>query len=129
MKVYGPYTRTDGRQHVCIIGTDGYRKTQSYPRYLMEQALGRELLDNETVDHIDNDFTNNAIDNLQVISRQDNARKEMCRTHRKRKYVSFECPICGTIAEKPENYIKHNRNLGKAGPFCSRKCAGIYSTT
>ena len=27
---------------------------------------------------------------------------------------------------KPACYVKHNRKMGKAGPFCSRKCAGVY---
>jgi len=73
-KVYGPYTREDGRKHV--IHYDGKtRRTQSYPRYLMEQHLGRELLPNETVDHINEDFTDDRIENLQLLSLVDNVNK------------------------------------------------------
>lgn len=76
MKIYGPYTRKDGRQHIVLYDFEkGLRKTMSYPKYLLEQKLGRELLPNETCDHIDNDFTNNSLDNLQVLTREENARK------------------------------------------------------
>jgi len=47
MKVYGPYTRKDGRQHV-ILYENGTRKTVSYPKYLLETKLGRPLDSNET---------------------------------------------------------------------------------
>jgi hypothetical protein len=54
-KVHGPYTRQqDGRQHVVVVFVDLSKKTISYPKYLMEQKLGRELdPDLETIDHID----------------------------------------------------------------------------
>ena len=64
IKVYGPYTRKDGRQHVILVHEDLSRQTMSYPKYLMEQHLKRALLASETVDHINNDFTDNRIENL-----------------------------------------------------------------
>ena len=127
MKVYGPYTRKDGRQVVIKIWDEG-RTTQSYPRYLMELHLGRELLPEEEVDHIDNDFSNNVIENFQLLSKKENRIKEMERPHRKRKLFKGICSICGAMFEKYLNEVAHNRRKGKAGPFCSRKCAGIYST-
>ena len=45
----------------------------------------------------------------------------------KRKTITFSCPMCGAIVTKFLNYVKHNTKKGKAGPFCSRKCAGTYS--
>ena len=67
MKVYGPYTRKDGRQHV-VLYESGVPKTVSYPKFLLEQKLGRSLNADETCDHIDNDYTNNDVSNLQVLS-------------------------------------------------------------
>lgn len=76
IKVYGPYTRKDGRKHVIIYDTETQsRRTVSYPRYLMEQHLGRELLPEEQVDHINEDFTDDRIENLQLLSRAENNRK------------------------------------------------------
>jgi hypothetical protein len=73
MKIYGPYLRKDGRKHVIIIHDNGISQTRSYPRLLLEQKLGRSLTDEETVDHIDGDFTNDAPENLRALSRVENA--------------------------------------------------------
>ena len=122
MKIYGPYTRKDGRKHVVIIHDDGRRQTKSYPRLLMEQYLGRELTKEETVDHINNDFTDDRIENLQLLSLVENASKAMI--GRESKTYSFNCPCCGKESVKRLSDVLHNRNKGKSGPFCSRQCAG-----
>lgn len=125
MKVYGPYLRKDGRKHVVVVHSDGRRQTKSYPRYLMEQHLGRELLKTETVDHINNDFTDDRLENLQLLSLVDNAKKEMSRPKRQAKLYKFTCPVCLKDSSKRLSLIKGNLKKGKSGPFCSRKCAGI----
>lgn len=122
MKIYGPYTRKDKRQHIVIVHTDGTKQTQSYPRYLMEQYLGRSLTSAETVDHIDNDKTNNDITNLQILTREENSAKAM--SENPRKVYKFACPVCGADSIKFLNYVKNNWRKGKAGPYCSRQCAG-----
>ena len=122
MKIHGPYIRKDGRYHICIVHEDGRKQTKSYPRYLMEQHLNRELLPEETIDHIDNDKTNNDIRNLQILSLAENTRKQ-CALH-PRKTITFICPYCGKETTKWNNYVKGNKKKGKAGPFCSRSCAG-----
>ena len=120
MTVYGPYTRKDGRQHV--IHYDGVTKrTQSYPRYLMEQYLERPLRDDEQVDHINNDYTDNRIENLQLLTQLENINKSSKRAETKQ----FNCPVCKieftkTLRRWKDNQIKQK----KAGPYCSRSCAG-----
>jgi hypothetical protein len=47
MKIYGPYTRRDGRM-VCICYENGKRQTISYPRLVVELSLGRKLKDSGT---------------------------------------------------------------------------------
>lgn len=80
MKVFGPYTRkSDGRRIVIIERDDGSRTTKTLARFLMEQTLGRELGYNETVDHQNDDLTNDKITNLQVLTRRGNASKEIRR--------------------------------------------------
>lgn len=123
MKIYGPYTRKDGRQHI-ILYEDGYRQTMSYPRYLMETCLGRKLEPWEDVHHKDNDFTNNDINNLEVKEFRQHIREH---TSIGRMFATYDCPMCGKEFEREENKVKHNRKQGKAGPFCSRRCSGIYS--
>lgn len=123
MRIYGPYKRKDGRQHIIKISPDRQRTTQSYPRYLMEQHLGRQLLDTETVDHINGNYADNRLENLQLLSRADNIRKSA----KTAKTYTFNCPVCGEEATKPLKDVMGNKRQGKAGPFCSRKCAGKYS--
>lgn len=125
MKIYGPYLRKDGRKHICIVYEDGTRKTKSYPKFLLEQKLQRELVGNETTDHIDNDFTNDSLDNLTVLSNVDNAKKYTALHPRKLYY--FICGVCGNGSKKYLNFVISNWKKKKEGPFCSRRCAGIFS--
>jgi len=125
MRIYGPYKRKDGRQHVVIVHEDGRKQTKSYPRYLLEQYLGRELTKDETVDHIDNDFTNNNISNLQILSRSDNAKKFSA--FNSAETGVFTCPECFKSFIKNLGDVRHNNiKRKKAGPFCSKPCSGRY---
>ena len=119
-KVYGPYTRPDGRQHV--IHYDGKtRRTQSYPRYLMENYLGRTLFEWEQVDHVDDDVTNNDISNLQLLTQTANLKK----SRRYAEFADYLCPTCNNWFEMPVRQYRNNQlKQGKRGPYCSKSCAG-----
>lgn len=124
--VYGPYTREDGRQHVIIItknmwGQEVERQTMSYPKFLMENYLWRELGPDETVDHIDNDFTNNDWDNLRVLSRPAHCAADALRVVP----ITLPCSWCGNLVTL-SNGQRSKRASVKAGPFCSRSCSGKY---
>lgn len=121
MKVCGPYRRKDGRQHV-IIFNEGKRRTMSYPKYIMEQYLGRSLSSTETVDHIDRDFNNNNVSNLRVVDKVVHSKEDAKRV----KLVCFNCKWCGKESHRQANQLNHNAKLLKAGPFCGRVCAGKY---
>jgi hypothetical protein len=87
----------------------------------MEQHLGRELLPEEHVDHINNDATDNRIENLQILSQGDNNRKSA----KPASYKLFSCPVCGVDFELDTRTYNWNQlKRGKAGPYCSRHCAG-----
>ena len=106
MRVYGPYSNgKEGRLIVVLISDDGVYASQSYPRYLMEQALGRPLLEDEHVHHIDEDRTNNALDNLEVLSVDQHKEKHSAPT--------VDCMRCGTAT--------------KNKLYCSDRCARIAS--
>ena len=125
-KIYGPYTRKDGRKHVCLVHLEtGKRKTVSYPKYLMEIHLGKYLEARETVDHIDCDFTNDDLSNLRVLSRTEHARQDA----RTLASQDFTCIMCGkdfTSSGKRLRKLSSNLYRGQAGPFCSRSCVGKY---
>lgn len=68
-------TNKENRKMVCLVNDRKTRKTISYARYIMSVKLGRELSKEEQVDHIDNDKTNDSIDNLQILTAEDNLAK------------------------------------------------------
>lgn len=122
MKIYGPYTRPDGRKQMVIKRDNGSKTTQSYPRFLMEKHLGRKLLDSEHVDHINEDKTDNRLENLQLLSPSENSSKTKKNTGR---YFSFNCPVCDIEFQIEARRFRDNQiKQGKAGPYCSKSCAG-----
>ncbi|MFW6310632.1 MAG: hypothetical protein ACOC1K_00175 [Nanoarchaeota archaeon] len=46
--------------------------------------------ENETIHHIDHDFTNNNIYNLMIIDRSNHSKLHSL----KNEYIEFKCPIC-----------------------------------
>lgn len=123
-KVFGPYKRKDGRQIVVIIENNGKRRTVSYPKWLMELQMGRKLDPNlETVDHIDSDFDNNNLENLRLMPRDQHSADDTRRV----KNIKFDCAWCNKEFERSPRLIRDKSKKNKAGPFCSRPCAGRYS--
>jgi len=122
--VHGPYKRQDGRQIVIVIDNNGKRRTVSYPKWLMELQLGRKLDPNlETVDHIDSDFNNNDVNNLRIVPRDEHSADDTRRV----KPVKFTCAWCDKEFERSPRLVRDKSKKNKAGPFCSRGCAGKYS--
>lgn len=125
-KIYGPYlNKADNRLRIVAVFKNGTKTTISYPKYLMEQHLGRYLTNQETVDHIDCNPLNNEISNLRILSRVEHASIDAKRL----KTQNFKCPICNndfSLSGRKLHDSLLNRRNGKAGPFCSRICAGKY---
>lgn len=121
MKVYGPYLRQDGRMHV-IVGTGKTKRTISYPKYLYEQATGYLLKDNETIDHINGDFTDNRLENLRVLSRSDNAKAYM--QSKPSPIGTHTCARCGKEFQRRNSQVTRLKREGKKGPYCSKQCTG-----
>lgn len=126
-RVTGPYLRKDGRKHLCFNNTKlpnkhpNKKKTLSYPKALIEVKENRRLLDNETVDHIDRDFTNDDLTNLVIRDRSEHAKLDIIR----RKATEVECIWCKSRFLLTRHQLDHR---SKSGPFCSRKCSGEYGT-
>lgn len=122
-KVYGPYKRQDDRQLVIVVDKNGVRRTISYPKWLMELQLGRQLGPDETIDHWDSNIDNNNMDNLRVVPRDEHSADDTRRV----KLVKFKCAWCDQEFERSPRLIRDKSRKNKAGPFCSRPCAGRYS--
>ena len=120
-KLYGPYKRQDNRQHVILIhynelGQMDDRKTISYPKYIVEKHINRYLLPNETIDHIDGNFSNNELSNLRIIPRSEHVRSHVY--HRIK--ITKQCIICGKLFETTDN-----RRITCGSKVCRGKCAHL----
>ncbi|CAB4196848.1 HNH nuclease [uncultured Caudovirales phage] len=123
-KVHGPYTRDDGREFVIVVRDDGSRRTVSRPKFIMEEHLGYELdPDLHTIDHWDSNFLNNDINNLRIVPRKEHSADDTRRV----KLVKFKCALCKNEFERSPRLVRDKAKKKKAGPFCSRKCAGKYA--
>ncbi len=132
---YNVYQNKDGRTRVYIKST---QKIMSYPKFVMEQKLGRHLSADEEVHHIDEDFTNNDPNNLMVLTKEEHLAihaNELVKYHDK----IMKCPVCGrefVWSARSQRWFYKSRGQkakrNKTGitnnePFCSRECAGRYS--
>ena len=124
MKVYGPYKRNDGREHVILIDSNCARRTISYARYLLEQKLGHPLSTDKVVHHINVDPLDNNITNLEIMPRSKHASLH----HKAKETCNRVCPQCGKSFCCSVRRIRSNQGKqGHAGPFCSRSCSSRYS--
>ncbi len=123
-KVYGPYVRGDSRKIVIVVSRNGKRRTVSYPKWIMECHLGRKLhRDRETVDHWDSNYDNNDINNLRLVPRKEHSADDTRRV----KFVKLKCAWCDKEFERSPRVVRDKAKKKKAGPFCSRSCAGKYT--
>ena len=122
-KIYGPiFHRKEGRNMINIVFPDKTRTTLSYARFIMSTHLGRKLSRAETVDHINEDRLDDRLDNLQILSREENSRKHVIEKQT-RKMVDLKCPNCGVIFSRRRG-LSHLCKPGQRYTACSRKCAG-----
>lgn len=125
--LYVVHHKKENRNYVVLIPihpNEGlHRTTLSYARYLMSIKLKRFLSSDEQVDHIDNDKTNDSIENLQILTRRENNIKE-CLRHNK-KVLIYKCPCCGKTFYR--KYSSRNVYKNYKSICCSRSCAGKFS--
>lgn len=122
-KIYGPYTRPDSRKIVIVIDRNGVKRTVSYPKWIMECQIGRQLGPDDTIDHWDSNKNNDELSNLRIVPRSEHSADDTRRV----KLVKFKCAWCGKEFERSPRLIRDKSRKGKAGPFHNRSCAGKYS--
>jgi hypothetical protein len=123
MTVYGPYIGQGDRRYVVLYTPDKTR-SMSYARWLVQEQLGRELTEDETVDHIDEDCTNDALSNLQILSSLANITKST--TKKRKPLLTLVCAGCRETFQRAARRERARQQKQKAGPFCSVRCAGCY---
>lgn len=106
------------RRVATLRRPDGSMTSMSYAKYLYTSHYMCDVEEGMQVDHINGDKMDDRIENLQVISRAYNAKKD----HLRKEMVILVCPVCG------EEFLFAKRNLSShPNPCCSRRCGGIKS--
>lgn len=123
--LYVIFHKKEGRKQANLIlkSDTKVRTTLSYARYKMSIHLGRLLTQNEHVDHINNDKSNDDLNNLQVLTPEENALKAQ-ELYRSKHEVVLEliCPACdSTFNYSARNYRFHTKN-GRKNFYCCRAC-------
>lgn len=115
------YLRTskDGRQRLDLVNSDSDRTTIAYAKYLLTVKHNRLLTSNEEADHIDEDCTNDCIDNLQILTKEEHAAKTLLRTKTGRTTKTHICKHCGKEFVREARFKTHS--------YCSRSCNGKAS--
>lgn len=119
----------DGRRIVDLYLNDSTRTTISYARYLMGVKLGYEVPDHLEVDHIDDDKTNDDINNLQLLTGEENRLKQEYNYVMNQTNYGFHCAYCDIPFILPEREVKKRLYCGGELAFCGRSCSAKYHNT
>lgn len=128
-KRYGPYVhRTQG--YVFFIEYDPKTKTHRTireHREVMERVLGRSLEGQEEVHHRDGVRSNNAIENLEVMTKNKHVAAHIADgvLAGTRGNVEIQCSVCGKFFLRHVTAERKRIRRGGFGPFCSRRCVGM----
>ena len=122
--------KKDKRSRIVYKDEEGKLHTKSYPRYLMEQKVGRPLKPNEDVHHIDGDVTNNNLDNLEIVLHGEHQKRHNPKTYFDKIAI---CAYCGKeflwLAKQQQRHYsnsKRRENMQKDKVFCSKQCVGKF---
>lgn len=126
ISVSGPYFNKKQKRNFATYRnlTTGKKTQKTYAKYLMEQHLGRELLKDEEVDHIDRIKTNDVIVNLQILKPGEHSSIDSKRA----KHITQVCglPGCENLITRSPKKSRDQKRKGFAGPFCGATCRGKY---
>lgn len=118
-KVYGPTWHKRIGRYMIFLVSPTHRTSMTYARYLMCMDQGRWLEPHEHVDHIDNNRTNDVIENLQILTPAANAAKRNALLPDP-EMVSLVCPQCGDPFERQRRQVAWRTSPHP--PCCSREC-------
>lgn len=126
-KGYKVYDTTTGRYRVVLYNNQNDISGMSYARYLMSVKLGHEVPPQYVVDHIDDDKTNDDINNLQILTAEQNRIKQQWHyIEHVQVCYGVECNWCGVHFLLTERDVKTRLAKGVTDVFCSRSCASSF---
>ncbi len=124
VKAYVSKSKQDGRQRVSLFRADKTGTFMSYARYLLCVKEGRILSKNEEADHIDNDKTNDSLENLQILTKDKHRVKSISERPSAETDV-LQCTYCGKHFDRPSRIQKYK---SPENVFCSYSCNGSFQT-
>lgn len=110
----------DGRKRVDLVNWPESRTTISYARYLLSVQLGRFLTENEEADHIDQDRTNDSLENLQVLTVDEHKAKTK-KESSGLSTIDCICSFCSVSFTRRAAHVRGEQT------FCSHSCSAKYS--
>ena len=124
--IYKVWHKQEGRWQANLIRKSNIadRTTISYARYVLSVFLGR-ILDSKTehVDHIDNDKSNDSIENLQILTPEQNKEKqELLYRSLNPKFIVLDCYVCGAKFNYIARNFKFHKSKGRYKFYCSKDC-------
>lgn len=112
----------DGRMNIHLLKKaehNGERKCIAYAKYIWMSYHNMDVPYGYEVDHINNDKTDDRIENLQILTKSENIRK----SHPTAKITTLTCPICN------REFSFAIRNLRfKNNPCCSVTCGRVKTS-
>lgn len=114
---------SENRRNIVLYNSPMSRTTVSYARYLMSVNLGRYLTELEHVDHIDEDKTNDVLENLQILTPAQNTAKNNIARSKFTKFLVLRCPVCHNIFTRKRGNTQAVMSKQHLVSSCSRKCA------
>lgn len=113
---YKNLDKRQGRWMVHYIDNNNKkRSTIQYAKYLMSIKVGRILSRDEEVDHIDGNKLNDSLDNIEIVSREENRKRYAKRN--KPAMVDLICDHCGSSFSRRKNQTYNKKKF-----FCCREC-------
>lgn len=115
---------------MCLVPAKGsrrkHRTTITLAKYRLSKHLGRILKRHEEVDHKDGNKTNDAIGNLQILTKLQNLKKQQVEANRTKTMRTLKCPVCRIRFIREARQLNSKLDAGRK-PCCSRQCGGKIS--
>lgn len=138
------------RRMVYLSSNNGKKQTTTFARYLYAVHLGEMIPDHLEVDHINNDYTDDRVDNFQLLTHEENKKKyhayrinNLQKEYKKivgvinTSYYNYEkfkfipntlqvncsCDMCGTVTKKYVTDIVMWVIKNQKNWYCSKECA------
>lgn len=109
----------ENRKALDLFNSNENRTTISYARYLMCVKLGYILSSEFEVDHIDNDKTNDDVNNLQVLTINEHKEKTAKQKADGILYIECICAGCNKSFSRSRRIIESNKS---DNDYCSLPC-------